>query len=100
MAPDDQSTNEQSIGSALRSEARAATEFAAFLATAGPMLALSPRGDGHPVLVLPGLGGDDVSTVPLRWFLCLLGYKTYGWELGVNRGLSHRATEGMGRLVD
>jgi Palmitoyl protein thioesterase len=100
VASHDQSTNDQSIVSALRSEARAASEFAAFLATVGPLLAFSPSGDGHPVLVLPGLGGDDVSTMPLRWFLCLLGYKTYGWELGVNRGLTHRATEGMGRLVD
>ena len=27
------------------------------------------RGDGHTVLVLPGLGGSDASTAPLRWFL-------------------------------
>ena len=99
MASHERSAND-SIVSALRSEARAVPEFAAFVATAGPLLAFSPRGDGHPVLVLPGLGGDDMSTMPMRWFLSLLGYRTYGWELGVNRGLTHHATEGMARLVD
>ena len=99
MASQQRSTDDP-IDSALRSEVRTLPELAAFMATAGPMLALSPRGDGHPVLVLPGLGGDDMSTMPMRWFLNLLGYKTYGWELGINRGLTHRATEGMARLVD
>jgi pimeloyl-ACP methyl ester carboxylesterase len=101
MITHDRSTaDDDSILSALRSEARAAPEFVAFMATAAPMLAWSPRGDGHPVLVLPGLGGDDASTIPIRWFLSLLGYKTYGWQLGVNRGSTAQATEGMGRLVD
>jgi hypothetical protein len=54
-------------------EARAAPEFAAFAMTAGPLLASLPRGDGHAVLVLPGLGGSDTSTAPLRWFLGRLG---------------------------
>ena len=40
-------------------EARAAPELAAFVATVGPLIASAPRGDGHPVLVLPGLGGGD-----------------------------------------
>ncbi|MES2059506.1 MAG: alpha/beta hydrolase, partial [Patescibacteria group bacterium] len=35
-------------------EARAIHEFGAFLG-ALPLLSLAPRGDGHPVLVLPGL---------------------------------------------
>ena len=36
-------------------EARAGPEFAAFTLIVGPLLALSPRGDGHAVLVLPDL---------------------------------------------
>jgi hypothetical protein len=51
---------------AMTREARAAREFAAFTLTAVPLLATLPRGDGHPVLVLPGLGGSDSSTAPLR----------------------------------
>ena len=46
-------------------EARAFAEFGAFVA-AYPLLRRAPRGDGHPVLVLPGLGADDASTWPLR----------------------------------
>ena len=47
---------------------RAAGELA-LLAACSPLLARSPRGDGHTVLVMPGLGASDVSTRPLRRFL-------------------------------
>ena len=45
-----------------------------------------PKGDGHPVLVLPGLMADDVSTVPLRRFLAGCGYDVIGWGQGRNLG--------------
>ena len=64
---------------------RAVGDFG-LLAAAAPVLARSPRGDGHTVLVLPGLTADDVSTQPLRQFLRLLGYDVRGWGLGRNRG--------------
>ncbi len=62
---------------------RAAGEYAMFQA-ARPWLSLAPRGDGHQVLVLPGLGATDRSTVPLRQFLFRLGYDVHGWGLGRN----------------
>ena len=80
-------------------EARAAPEFAAFTLTAGPLLATLPRGDGHPVLVLPGLGGSDSSTAPLRWFLGQLGYRSFGWGLGENRGFGRHVTDGLDELL-
>jgi pimeloyl-ACP methyl ester carboxylesterase len=43
-------------------------------------------GDGHPVLVLPGLLAGDFSTVPMRRFLRALCYDARGWKLGVNVG--------------
>ena len=46
-------------------EGRAIPELGAFLG-ALPLLSLAPRGDGHPVLVLPGLVASDTSTRPLR----------------------------------
>ena len=49
-------------------EGRAISELGAFLG-ALPLLSLAPKGDGHPVLVLPGLIASDVSTRPLRSFL-------------------------------
>jgi pimeloyl-ACP methyl ester carboxylesterase len=86
---------------AVASEARAAPEFAAFMALVGPLLAGAPRGDGHPVVVLPGLGASDRSTRPLRWFLDRLGYRTHGWGLGRNTGLSRRTSAALDdRLAD
>lgn len=67
-------------------EGRALSELGAFLG-ALPLLSLAPRGDGHPVLVLPGLMASDVSTRPLRSFLATRGYAVSGWDLGRNYGL-------------
>jgi pimeloyl-ACP methyl ester carboxylesterase len=88
----------------LAKETRAAPEFAALVAFAGPLIAGAPHGDGHPVLVLPGLGGGDTSTRPLRWFLDRLGYRTHRWDLGRNDGPSRRLSaaldERLATLVD
>ena len=46
-----------------------------------------PRGDGHPVMVVPGFGAGDLATLPLRSALRRLGYATYGWDLGTNLGM-------------
>jgi len=60
------------------------------------LLALSKRGAGQPVVVIPGfLGGDD-STLPLRRFLTLLGYPAQPWLLGRNKG-NPEAVEKLGR---
>jgi len=50
------------------------------------LVARCPRGDGHGVLVLPGLLAGDLSTAPLRRLLAALGYDARGWGLGVNLG--------------
>ena len=60
---------------------RAVTEFGAFLGSL-PLLHLSPKGDGHPVFVIPGLMASDDSTFALRKFLQGRGYAVKGWELG------------------
>jgi pimeloyl-ACP methyl ester carboxylesterase len=67
------------------------------LTAAGPLLALSPRGDGHTVLVMPGLGATDVSTRPLRRFLRLLGYDVHPWLLGRNAGPTTVMLDGVDR---
>ncbi len=66
-------------------EARAIWEMGAFFTT-WPLLRLGPRGDGHPVLVLPGMAASDTSTRPLRAFLKERGYAAHGWKLGPNHG--------------
>lgn len=45
-----------------------------------------PRGDGHPVYVLPGFMADDPSTVVLRRYLDRMGYEAFAWDLGRNLG--------------
>jgi hypothetical protein len=51
-----------------------------------PYLLRAPKGDNHPVMVLPGFLADDISTKPIRTFLKFKGYQTYGWGLGRNLG--------------
>jgi pimeloyl-ACP methyl ester carboxylesterase len=80
-------------------EGRALHEFGAFLG-AMPLLSLAPRGDGHPVLVLPGLVATDLSTRPLRSFLRHRGYVTSGWRLGRNYGPRDGVQRAMVDLVE
>jgi hypothetical protein len=49
-------------------------------------LLLQQRGEGRPVLVLPGYGAGDGSTAILKTYLRLLGYRVSGWHLGRNLG--------------
>jgi hypothetical protein len=79
-------------------EGRAIHELGAFLG-ALPLLSLAPRGDGHPVLVLPGLVASDVSTRPLRAFLKTRGYAVSGWLQGRNLGLRPGVQHAMVDLV-
>jgi pimeloyl-ACP methyl ester carboxylesterase len=52
-----------------------------------PAWGAAADGDGHPVLVLPGLAAGDSSTALMRSFLRQRGFAAYGWGQGVNRGL-------------
>jgi pimeloyl-ACP methyl ester carboxylesterase len=45
-----------------------------------------PDGDGQVVLVLPGFLTSDMLTRPLREFLEEHGFRTFGWEYGLNIG--------------
>lgn len=64
---------------------RATADYGLYLAT-NPLLRALPSGDGHPVLVLPGLMADDASTRVIRRTLRGLGYPAHGWRLGRNIG--------------
>lgn len=67
-------------------EGRAFAEYGA-LVLSKPFLRRLPHGDGHPVLVLPGFGANDLSTRPMRQLLRKIGYRTYGWRQGRNLGM-------------
>jgi pimeloyl-ACP methyl ester carboxylesterase len=45
-----------------------------------------PPGDGHPVVIFPGLVSDHNSTAPLKEFCRKLGYTAYDWGQGINTG--------------
>ncbi|AZI37356.1 hypothetical protein NT2_01_01520 [Caenibius tardaugens NBRC 16725] len=80
-APD--SIRRPATGWAMLEPFRFAWEVGALVATA-PMLATVARGDGHPVMVLPGFAATDCGTIVLRQYLSLLGYQVFPWDLGLN----------------
>ena len=45
-----------------------------------------PAGDGHPVVIFPGLATDKTSVGPLKTFLSRLGYAARDWGRGFNTG--------------
>ena len=51
-----------------------------------PWLRKAASGDGHSVIVYPGLVLTDTSTLPLRMFLRHMGFDAHGWELKRNFG--------------
>ena len=77
---------------------RAYLEYAA-LVGAAPLLQLAPRGDGSPVILLPGFTGTDSNTLALRTVLRSLGHHAVGWGLGKNLGPTTHVISGIDRLV-
>lgn len=60
----------------------------------------APRGDGHAVLVLPGLVTDDAGTAPLRQVLGQLGHEVVPWGQGVNRGPAPEVMKALMALLE
>src|SRR5258707_13736754 len=71
--------------SLLLAEVRGIFEFNASLLFS-PLLMGAPKGDGHPVLTLPGFLASDLSMAAMRRYLKELGYDTYAWKMGRNVG--------------
>jgi pimeloyl-ACP methyl ester carboxylesterase len=64
-------------------EIRAPLDWATVVLRA-PQLLGAPRGDGRPIMLLPGYGTDEGSMRPLGRYLRFLGYRVYDWGLGRN----------------
>lgn len=62
---------------------RAAIEFASMKLMD---FSAMPRGDGHPVVIFPGLASDRLATRPLAQFCDRIGYTAYDWGRGFNTG--------------
>ncbi len=92
-------TKRPSLALFITEPGRAIADYGATLATS-PVLLRAPRGDGHPVLVLPGLLAEDASTATMRMYLRSLGYEVHGWRLGRNLGPTAAILNGMTARLD
>jgi pimeloyl-ACP methyl ester carboxylesterase len=73
---------------------------AATLVPGAALLARAPRGDGHPVIVIPPFGAGDFLTTVARRFFGLLGYEVHRWGRKEVLGLHRLATVAVGRLEE
>jgi len=75
---------------------RAATEFIAWKVE--PRRAVA-AGDGHPVIIFPGLASDGRAVAPLRAHCRALGYNAMDWGRGWNTGPQGPIDEWLGTLA-
>ena len=68
--------------SPISGEVRAGVELASSVFWA-PLLAIAPKGDGHPVLVIPGLAQGELALQPLMHFLTHSQYNARSWQQGL-----------------
>jgi pimeloyl-ACP methyl ester carboxylesterase len=59
-----------------------------------------PRGDGHVVLALPGLGGGDAYLRPLRGWLSRIGYRPLDSGIDLNLGWSEELLDELASVVE
>lgn len=67
----------------------------------GKLGTLEPvAGDGHPVVVYPGLGAGALNTSQLRSYLHACNFDAHDWELGVNTGPEGVFDDWLAALVE
>jgi pimeloyl-ACP methyl ester carboxylesterase len=71
---------------AILGEARIGIEWASMHLAMPWLRRRTQRGDGGPVMVVPGFATDDGWTRHLRDLLSSIGYEVRGWDLGRNHG--------------
>ena len=77
---------------------RAAAEFVSFKLKRRPALTLA--GDGHPVIIFPGMASDGRAVAPLRKYCQSLGYNALDWGRGFNTGPQGDVDNWMQKLAD
>lgn len=80
---------------ALTEAHRALAEILTLNISRSRLARISPPGDGHPVMVLPGFMGGDGYNTALRRFLTGLNYSVHGWGMGRNLGPREGVLEGL-----
>lgn len=68
---------------------------AALLPACLPFLHSSPKGDGHPVLLVPGFTAGDATLVGLAMFLRSRGYHVETWGFGQNTGFKLKFAQAL-----
>lgn len=65
---------------------RTLSDFIEFFLFHKKVLKKTDKGDGRPIIIIPGFMSDDSCSKYLRSFLNSLGYHAEGWNLGTNKG--------------
>ena len=84
---------------ALTEAHRAAAEILT-LAVTRKFVDKAPRGDGHPVMVLPGFLGADGYNAAFRRYLTGLDYAVHGWGQGRNLGPREGVLEALVQRIE
>lgn len=79
-------------------EPRAFLEMA-LLPASLPLLMEAPKGDGHPVLLVPGFMASETSLVALKVFLQSKGYDVHTWGLGRNVGFRSKHANALPQKI-
>lgn len=87
------------LGYAIAELPRALFELVCLL-PAHPFLKRAPRGDGHPVITLPGYRSDDTAMLAMRRYLARWGYAPYPWGLGANLGIGYQRIDYEKRMLE
>jgi pimeloyl-ACP methyl ester carboxylesterase len=64
-----------------------------------PVLMSMPRGDGHPVLLLPGFMADEGTLVALKTYLRNRGYAVEAWGFGRNVGFQNKHAQALEQKI-
>ena len=80
-------------------EWRAFLEMAALPYALPALLAAAPRGDGHPVLLMPGFMANEGTLFALKMFVGQRGYGVQNWGFGRNVGFHRRHAEALEQKV-
>ncbi|MEJ8847669.1 alpha/beta hydrolase [Variovorax rhizosphaerae] len=65
-----------------------------------PLLGTAPKGDGHPVLLVPGFMAPESTMMPLKAFLSNRGYAVESWGFGRNVGFQAKHAAALERKLE
>lgn len=85
-----------SLGLLATEPLRALLEYCAGRVASAPKVV----GDGHPVVVYPGLGAGALTTAHLRQYLRDCGFTVHDWDGGINTGPEGVFDDWLGHLDD